>query len=375
MPATKRKSSDSTTPYTNPYTESIKAYLEGLFKSKKPIEIQCEQRKSGTISVEIKENSEYPFIQFSLHPYCGLLEKNLMYIGGIHKSSSFSGNIIMNHLLNFARCFNYKKIKLDDASRIDSSDFKCEFSLAKFYLLSRNERWYSKFGFQRDDSVTTYETQVYPEEKMDLIGQGLSEDEKRDMMYSTVTEKHTADFNRKYERTQFEKINALTLNKFNFKDEDKDFIKTKLGKEYADKTVHELFDRLQDNRLEDSDICHIESIFKVLDEGIKDKDEISGRVTYYHTNLDVGGTPMILELPNDFLQKCYDTFKPIIEPFICKQTRKEYTVGLNSYSRRKIAGGKKHKKRKQKNKTKKRKNKTKKRKKKGHHASRRLSAR
>ena len=363
MSTRKRKSPDS----TNPYTESIKTYLADLFISKKPIVIQCEQRKSGTISVEIKENSKYPFIEFSLHPHCGLLEKNLMYIGGIHKSSSFSGNTIMNNLLNFARCFNYRKIKLDDASRINSNDFKCEFSLAKFYLLSRNERWYSKFGFQRDDSVTTYETQVYPEEKMDLIGQGLSEDEKRDMMYSTVTEKHTADFNRKYERTQFEKINAQTLNKFNFQEEDEDFIKTKLGTGYADKTVHELFDTLQDNRLNDYDICRIESIFKVLDKGIKDTDE-RGRVTFYHTKLDVGGIPMVLELPDSISQSCYNTFKPIIEPFICKQTRKEYTVGLKPYSRRKIAGGKKHKKRK-------RKNKTKKRKKKGRHALRRLSAR
>ena len=129
MSTRKRKSPD-----TNPYTESIKTYLADLFISKNPIVIQCEQRKSGIISVAIKEKSKYPIIEFSLHPYCGLLEKNLMYIGGIHKSDSFSGNTIMNNLVNFARCFNYRKIKLDDASRINSTDFKCEFSLAKFYL-------------------------------------------------------------------------------------------------------------------------------------------------------------------------------------------------------------------------------------------------
>ena len=73
MSTRKRKS-----PNTNPYTESIKTYLADLFISKKPIVIQCEQRKSGTISVEIKENSKYPFIQFSLHPHSGLLDKNLI---------------------------------------------------------------------------------------------------------------------------------------------------------------------------------------------------------------------------------------------------------------------------------------------------------
>lgn len=270
-----------------------------------------------------------------------------MYIGAIHKSPSFSGNTIMNYLINFAKCFKYRKIKLDDAARINSKDFKCEFSLAKYYLLTKNERWYSKFGFQRDDSVTTYETQVYPEEKMDLIGQGLSQEEKRDMMFSTVIEKHSAEFNREYERRQFEKINSVKLKLLPFKPKDIKFIQEKLGKEYKEKTVHDLFDKIQKYTLNDYAICSIESIFKVLDEGISVKDGM-GRVTYYHTRLDIGGIPMVLELPDSISQACYNTFKPIMDPFICKQTRKEYTVGERPSQphpkRRRIKGGKKRKK-------------------------------
>ena len=324
------------------YIQSIKDYLAALFKSNNPIQIECKQNKNGDIFITISENLEHPFIQISLHPNCGLFSNNLMYIGGIHKSTSFSGNKIMDNLIHFARCFNYKKIKLDDASTMHTSDskLKCEFSLAKYYLLSKNERWYSKFGFQRDEYFESYEIPVASQEEIDRITSdpNLSKDEKKSMIYRTVTENRSADFIREYEKKQFERINAVKLNKFNFEQEDKHFIQDKLGAQYGEKTVHDLFDEIQNNRLNDNDICRIESIFKVLDEGIEKKDE-NGRITFIHTTLSgpgpggTGGAPMILELPNSFLQYCYDNFQPVLEPFICSQTKKELTIGRNKLAR------------------------------------------
>ena len=322
------------------YIQSIKDYLAILFKSNNSIQIECKQNKNGDIFITIKENSEHPFIQISLHHHCGLFSNNLMYIGGIHKSTSFSGNKIMDNLIHFARCFNYKKIKLDDASTMHTSDsnLKCEFSLAKYYLLSKNERWYSKFGFQRDEYVESYEMPFASQEEIDNFDPNLSEDEKNSMIYKTVTENRSADFIREYEKKQFERINAVKLKEFNFEQEDKNFIQEKLGAQYREKTVHDLFDEIQNNRLNDNDICRIESIFKVLDEGIQIKDT-NGRVTFIHTTLSgpgpggTGGAPMILELPNSFLQYCYDNFQPVLDPFICSQTKKELTIGRNKLAR------------------------------------------
>ena len=103
----------------------------------------------------------------------------------------------MEKLINFARCFNYKKIKLDDASTMHASDskLKCEFSLAKYYLLSKNERWYSKFGFQRDEYFESYEIPVASQEEIYRITSdpNLSKDEKKYMIYRTVTENRSAE--------------------------------------------------------------------------------------------------------------------------------------------------------------------------------------
>lgn len=321
------------------YIQSIKDYLTILFQSENSIQIKCNQKKNEEIFITISENSEYPFIQISLQYDCRLFSNNLMYIGGIHKSTSFSGNEIMDNLIRFARCFNYKKIKLEDASNLHTSDakLKCSFSLAKYYLLSKNERWYSKFGFQRDEYFDSYEIPFASQEK-DNLDPLLSNDEKNPMIYRTVTEHRSADFIREYEKKQFERINAVELNKFQFNPEDKKFIQDKLGAQYGEKTVHDLFDKIQKNRLNDKDICRIESIFKVLDEGIQIRDT-NGRVTFIHTTLSGsdpdgdGGAHMILELPNSLFQYCYDNFQPVLDPFICNQTKTKLNVGRINLAR------------------------------------------
>ena len=81
-----------------------------------------------------------------------LLDANSMYVAWLSASPHLTGSQVMERILQFARCFNYRRVTLDDQSVLEgnrrASHRRCSISLSAYLLLARGERWYSRFGFE-----------------------------------------------------------------------------------------------------------------------------------------------------------------------------------------------------------------------------------
>ena len=143
-----------------------------------------------------------------------------MYIAKVAKSPRYSGNTIVEKLLQLANQQRINKVILDDASIIHRSD--CGFSLALFYLLTKGYRWYAKFGFKISD-------QSWNKKELDLIAN----------------------------------IKTCFVRELSLSPEVKNWIislKIK-GKSFDTMTVGDLFDHISDKkRFTDKEICYIEKI-------------------------------------------------------------------------------------------------------------------
>lgn len=79
-------------------------------------------------------------------------DANTMYVDWLGATPHLTGSQVMERILQFAKCFNYRRVALDDQSVI--GDFRsgsgggCSISLGAYLLLTRGERWYSRFGFE-----------------------------------------------------------------------------------------------------------------------------------------------------------------------------------------------------------------------------------
>lgn len=156
-----------------------------------------------------------------------LLDANSMYVAWLSASPTLTGSQVMERLLQFARCFNYRRVTLDDQSMLDRNlqrtYRKCSIPLSAYLLLARGERWYSRFGFEL----------MFPEEK-----------DKEEAVIREIREIHLAELELPEDSTRPTATDILGFSPGS---------PMKLG---------ELFDILGGGHLDERGICFVESIFR-----------------------------------------------------------------------------------------------------------------
>ena len=221
-----------------------------------------------------------------------LLSKNEMHIASIHAGGlGYSGTAIMEKLIQFARCFDYRRIVLDDESYIEAagSEGVCQISLGLLFLLSRGERWYARFGFELRDDVV--------------------HDEKGGPL------RRSAALLKRLEKSEIASIKEVRLTEIPMKDEEQTplhaFFRRELGPRWHAVTVGDLFEKLASAPLDYTSTCRVAEIFDVL-----------------APLLAPLPTHMVLELPNRLKQFCWDHLKPYVpRALIGRFTRRAYEAG------------------------------------------------
>jgi hypothetical protein len=105
------------------------------------------QTKNNVIHLKHKTN-ESACATFELKP------NHEIYIGSINRCGEISGTKILNIIESFAKKFGYKKLELEDDSRLlgtprsRKKGGRCEISLALLSVLATGETWYNKVGFK-----------------------------------------------------------------------------------------------------------------------------------------------------------------------------------------------------------------------------------
>ena len=192
------------------------------------------------------------------------LNTNYMYIAWLSASPHLTGSQVMERLLQFARCFNYRRVTLDDQSVLEDSSSasgrKCSISLSAYLLLARGERWYSRFGFEL----------MFPEEK-----------DKEESVIKEIREMDLSELGLPRDPNQPTAAEVLRFGPRT---------PTRLG---------ELFDLLGGDHLDERGICYVESIFR------------NERI---HEILKTLPAKMELVLPSWIAQTCLDRVPSAVLP-------------------------------------------------------------
>ena len=230
----------------------------------------------------------------------GLARPNHLYIVYLRAGFGFSGTDIMEKVLQFARCFDYRQVGLDDQSELiatSGTGGECRVPLGAFFLLTKGERWYSKFGFELAEQVKlgkTGERVIVPPARVARAERG--------------------------EVAMLKEMRLIDITAGGDKEELlHSFFHNKLGDTWKAATLGDLFGRLASRPLDYSSLCGVAEVFKALKPILrKNLMRLSGF-----------GAPMLLELPNRFQQMCYDHFSPLTpSALLSPTTMRRFRAGI-----------------------------------------------